>query len=185
MSLPPRNAPKEQVNTLPTITASGDDQNRAASRVISILGSINSPMATKKMALNMSRTRFKQRLHPRDLPRLGDDRPDDERAQAPRCSPRLRRQQRDAEAQAQHGDDQHLVALEAAHIDRSAAAPASKPATSGIAEERCPACPTSCPTSPTLNLPVMAMPDSSAIMAIAQNVFDDQDAEDELRESAL
>ena len=63
--------------------------------VISICGSISKPIATKKTALNMSRTGSIKSFDPMDFARLGDDRADDERAERHAVT-QFHRQQRNA-----------------------------------------------------------------------------------------
>ena len=55
VSLPPRKAPAEQVSTLPSTTAMVISR-MGCQYSSSIAGWISRPIATKKMALNMSRT---------------------------------------------------------------------------------------------------------------------------------
>ena len=50
-----------------------------------------------------------------NLPRLGNDRPDDKRAERNAVT-ELGRQQRNAKAKTQHGNQEHFIALEFAHI---------------------------------------------------------------------
>ena len=59
--------------------------------------------------------RLNQGFDPMNLPRLGNDRPDDKRAERNAVT-ELGRQQRNAKAKTQHGNQEHFIALEFAHI---------------------------------------------------------------------
>ena len=126
--------------------------------------------------------RFQQRFDAVEFPRLGDHRANDERPQRDTVA-QFRRQQGHAETQAQHGDDQHLVALEPGHVaeqtrhGEQAGDQRHRQEDAQLAQGH--------PHVAHAQLARHGDARQQRDHGDAQNVLNDQDAEDELREALL
>ena len=114
LSLPAMKVPKLQEITLPEHDDGRDDEDRAGvfhqQRRVDEQADGDEEDRAEKVAHGM-----RQRLDLRDLPRLGDDRADQKRAERDAVL-ELHREQRDAETKPDNGDEQHLVAPEFRHV---------------------------------------------------------------------